>query len=101
MTIALGVLELGIRDGRLRTGIPVDQARSAIDQSFPIELYEDASHRRRERFVHRKARPLPVRAESEAAKLLLDLAAVRARPLPGALDESLATKVLAAQPFAR
>ncbi len=97
--VALDVLELGIGDGGLRGRIPVDQTRSAVDQAVAIKADEDAPDRRGERVVHRKARALPVGPEAEPAKLFEDLAAVRSRPLPGALDECFTAEVFAAAAF--
>ena len=75
-------------------GTPVDQALAAIDEPLLEELDEGRPHRVRKPFIHREALVLPVAAGAEAAELLDDAPAVLLLPLPGALDEGVATELV-------
>ena len=85
--VAFDVLDFSIRDRRLTLRIPVHKAFAAVDQSLTVQLHEHAGHCGNHTVVHRKPRALPIRAEAEQPKLLIDRAAVLARPFPRARDK--------------
>ena len=93
----LALLDLEVRDGRPRPGVPVDHVVVAVDQALLVEVDEDLLDRAHVRRVEREALVLVVRRGAEALELLDDGGAVLVAPAPHALDERLAPELLAAR----
>ena len=68
-------------------GRPVDQARSAVDESLFVKAHKGFAHRFGESVVQGEALARPITGGAQASDLLGDAAAVFFLPLPGALDE--------------
>ncbi len=93
--VFLTVFHLEIRDRSLESRGPVDEARTAVDESPFVQAHEGLSHRAAESLVQGKAFTVPVGGGAEASDLSRDDAAVFLLPLPGALDKFFAPQLLA------
>ena len=93
------VLDFEVADGRLVVGTPVDQVAAAVDQALFVEAHEGFAHGARELLVEREVFARPVHRGAEPSQLFVDVVADLVLPLPEALFEALATKVVARQPF--
>ena len=89
MAVLLGVLHLGVRDGGVAVGAPVDHPVAAVDQALVIQPDKDLPHRVGAALVHGKALPLPVAAAAQLFQLADDAAAVAVLPVPGALQKAV------------
>ncbi len=89
------VFHLEVRDGGLESRRPVDQARSAVDQSLFIEVDKGLSDCPAQPIVQGEAFTAPVAGSTEAADLVRDDATVLALPFPGAFEEFLASHFFA------
>ena len=88
---------LQVRQRRVQHRVPVHQPLAAVDQALLVQPHERLGHRLRQARVHREALATPVHACAEAAQLARDRAAGLLLPFPHALDERLATQVVARQ----
>ncbi len=79
--------------------VPVHQALAAIDESFGKEAHEDLPHRRRQALVHGETLVLPVQGGAHAPQLAGDGSAGFLLPGPDALDEGVASQVVASLVF--
>ena len=93
------VLNLGVGERRAAVGAPVDDAAALIDQALVIELAERLTHGPGAYLVHGEAVALPVAGGAETLLLLDDAVAVLVLPVPDALEELLASQVIAGQTF--
>ncbi len=66
----VGVLQLGVGQGRLAFGAPVDRLQPAVDALLLHERSEGLQHRGLVLRVHREIGTLPVAPDPEAAELL-------------------------------
>ena len=89
------VLDLEIGERRAALGAPVDEARRSVDEAGLVEAHERLGDRDGQVGVHRELGALPVGGGAEHALLLRDRAAALGLPLPDALDERLASEVVA------
>ena len=89
VAVLLGVLDLGVRDGGVAVGAPVDHPVAAVDQALVIQPDEHLAHGVRAALVHGKALPLPVAAAAQLFQLADDAAAKAVLPVPGALKETV------------
>ena len=94
MTLFFFVDNLDVGQGSLCFRIPVDHAQAAIDESFVIEVTEDAQHTFASFFVHGEGGAFPVAGSAEASQLLEDDAAVFVGPVPSVFQELVACQVL-------
>ena len=92
--VLLLVLDLGVGDGGAAVGAPVDDALTAVDETFLVEVAEDLPDSLGTALVQREALPLPVTGRAHLLELLDDAAAVLGLPLPGALEELLPAEIL-------
>ena len=90
LALRLAVDHLFVREGRQRSGVPVDHPHAAVNLPFVIEVYENLDDAPAQRRIHRELRPLPVARRAEAAQLAQDDAAVLLLPLPRMLQKLLA-----------
>ena len=81
----IGVLHLGVGQGRQAVGAPVDDAAALVDQALIVELAERLAHGLGAALVHREAGAGPVTARAHLLLLLDDAVAVLFLPLPHAL----------------
>ena len=95
--VLLLVLHLGIRDGGVAVGAPVDHAVAAVDQAFVVQAHEHFLDSLRAAFVHGKALALPVAAAAQLLQLADDAVAVLGLPCPGALQKTIAADHLLGQ----
>ena len=91
------VLHLGIRDGGVAVGAPVDHPVAAVDQALVVQAHEHFLDGIRAALVHGKALPLPVTAGAQLFQLADDAVAVLGLPVPGALQETVAAHHLLGQ----
>ena len=91
------VLHLGIRDGGVAMGAPVDHPVAAVDQALVVQAHEHFLDGIRAALVHGKALPLPVTAGAQLFQLADDAVAVLGLPVPGALQETIAAHHLLGQ----
>jgi hypothetical protein len=91
----LAVLDLEVRDRRVRAGIPVDHVVVAVDVALVVELFEDPVNGAHVALVEGEALTLVVAGGAEALVLLDDLRPVLLFPGPDALDELLPPELLA------
>ena len=89
VAVLLGVLHLGVRDGGVAVGAPVDHPVAPVDQALVIQPDEHLAHGVRAALVHGKALPLPVAAAAQLFQLADDAAAVAVLPVPGPLQEAV------------
>ncbi len=97
--IGLAVLYLYVGYGGMAARAPVDHAVAAVDESIPIETNEGLQHCVRIVGIHGKAIALPVKGETQGAKLFLDGSTIVLFPVPCPLQELLPPQVVAAQTF--
>jgi hypothetical protein len=99
MALLLLVDHFEVADGGLAARAPVDDVSAAIDEPLLMQADEGLAHGDGQVLVHGEVLALPVDRGAEALHLVEDGAAVVALPLPHALDEGLAAKLLAALAF--
>ena len=97
LAFVVAVLDLDVGQRRQAARAPVDDAFGPVDQAVVEEPLEDRLDRAGQALVHGEPLAGPVHAVAEAAHLAEDLAARFRLPLPDALDEGLAAKVVTAQ----
>ena len=71
-------------------GVPVDHAHPTVDESFLIEVAEDADHALGTGLVHCERGAFPIARSTELAELLENNAAVLVGPVPCVTQELLA-----------
>ncbi len=97
LALRLLVLDLEIAERGATIAAPVDEARRSVDEPVLVEPNEALGHRPAQVRVHGELGALPVGGAAEGAHLLGDAAAALLLPLPDALDEFLASEIVAAQ----
>ena len=93
----IGVLHLGVRQGRQAVGAPVDDAAALVDQALFVQLAEGLAHGAGAALVHGEAVTAPVAGGAHLFLLLHDTAAVFFLPGPHTLKELLATQIVTGQ----
>ena len=88
--VLLLVFYLGIADGGIAGGAPVDHAVAAVDEALIVQALKHQLHRTGAALIEGEALPLPVAAGAELFELADDAPAVLAAPFPGALQKALA-----------
>ena len=88
------VLDLGVGKRRTALGAPVDDAAALIDKALFVQLAECFAHALCACFVHRKCASVPIAGCAEHLLLLNDAVAVFILPLPDAVEEFLAAKII-------
>ena len=91
------VLDLGVRDGGVAVGAPVDHAVSAVDQALIVQADEHFLDGVGAALVHREALALPVAGAAQLFQLADDAVAVGVLPVPGALQKAVAADHLFGQ----
>src|SRR5262249_41033315 len=86
-------LEVGQRTFAARA--PVDELTVAIDQTAFEQLDEDLTHRSGETCIEGEALAAPIAGGAQAAKLLKNAPALFLSPLPHAIEEFVAAKLMA------
>ena len=97
VAVLLLILHLGVGDGGLAGGTPVDHTVTAIDETLLVQTDEDLLHRLTATLVHGEALALPVTAGADGLQLADDTVAVLLFPSPGALQEAVAAQHLLGQ----
>src|SRR5271157_6657735 len=100
MALLLHVDDFEVADGGLAARAPVDDVCAAIDQPLLVKADEGLTHGDRQPLVHGEVLALPIDRGSQPLHLAENGAAIVTLPLPYALDEGLAAKLLAARSFA-
>ena len=95
--VLLLVLHLGVGDGGVAVGTPVDHAVAAVDQPLVVQMHEHFLDSLRAALVHGKALALPVAAAAQLFQLADDAVAELGLPGPGALQEAVAAHHLLGQ----
>ena len=90
LPVRLAKNHLLVRKSRLRGGVPVHHTYPAVNQSFVIEIHEDADDAARTHLVHRECGTLPIARGAQPAELFEDNPPVLLLPLPGMAQELLA-----------
>ena len=93
----IGVLHLGVRQGRQAVGAPVDDAAALVDQALLVQLAEGLAHGAGAALVHGEAVTAPVAGGAHLFLLLHDTAAVFFLPGPHTLKELLAAQIVTGQ----
>jgi hypothetical protein len=96
----LALLDLEVGDRRARARVPVDDPVVAVDQALAVQVDEDLHHRAHVARVEREALLGVVARRAEALELAEDDPAVLLAPAPHALDEGLASDLLARRALA-
>ena len=89
------LLDLEVRDRGAQARVPVDHVVVAVDELLLVQVHEHLGDRSHVVVVHREALVLVVERRAQLAELARDVVAVLLHPLPDALDERLATDLLA------
>ncbi len=95
------VLDLVVREDRLRGRVPVDQALAAIDQAVLEQIEEVGSDGLRANLVHREPRAFPVARAAHRLELAQDRGFVLVLPRLDAFDELLPLEIGAPPAFLR
>ena len=93
------VLNLVVRESRTATRTPVYDVVALVDEALVVKLSKDLRDSFRATLVERKALTRPVCRVSEHTLLMNDRSAILLLPLPDAIQESLAAKILATLAF--
>ena len=91
------VLDLGVGDGGVAVGAPVDHAVAAVDQALVIQADEHFLHGVGAALVHGEALTLPIAGAAQFLQLADDAVAVGVLPIPGALQKAVAAHHLFGQ----
>ena len=84
------ILHLGVGNGGVAVGAPVDHAVAAVDEALVVQADKDFLDSLRAALVHGEALTLPVAAAAQLLELADDAVAVLGLPGPGALQEAVA-----------
>ena len=95
------VLHLGVTEGGLAVGAPVDDPVAPVDELLVVERLEDLDHGLVAALVHGEPFPLPIAGGAHLPELLHDGGAVFLPPLPGAFQKALPADVLLGQTLFR
>src|SRR5918998_58731 len=95
------MLDLDIRQSRLASRAPVDDAETPVDQTILEPTNEHGSNGMREPFIHGEALAAPVARVAEAPHLFEDATPVGVLPLPHPFHEGLTTEFVAVEPLLR
>ena len=93
----IGVLHLGVGEGRQAVGAPVDDTAALVDQTLVVELAEGLPDGLGAALVHGEAAAAPVAGSAQLHLLLDDPVAVFLLPVPDPLQEFLPAQVIAGQ----
>ena len=93
MGVLLFILHLGVGNGRVAAGAPVDHAVAAVDEPLVIELHEHLFHGVGAALVEREALAVPVAGRAHFLELFDDAAAVLLFPVPRAHEKALSAEV--------
>ena len=83
------VLHLGVGNGGVAVGAPVDHPVAPVDQALVVQADEHLLDRVGAALVHGKPLPLPVTGGAQLFQLADDAAAVGVFPRPGALQKAV------------
>ena len=97
--VLLLVFYLGIADGGIAGGAPVDHAVAAVDEALIVQALKHQLHRTGAALIEGEALPLPVAAGAELFELADDAPAVLAAPFPGALQKAVTSDLLLGDTF--
>ena len=100
-TLLVPMLHFQVGDRCLTAGAPVDEALATIDQAFLVQVVEDRAHGLRRALVHREALARPVGGRAEPLVLVENPRAAGVNELPDALQELLASDVVACESLLR
>ena len=95
--VLLLVLHLGIRNGGVAVGAPVDHAVAAVDQALVVQTHEHFLDGLRAALVHGKALTLPVAAAAQLLQLADDAVAELGLPCPCTVQKTIAAHHLLGQ----
>src|SRR5215213_47474 len=98
-TVLIAVNHLQVRERRHAAWAPGNDSMAAIDEPFVVEMLEDGPDRARRTGVHGELKPAPIARRTEDPHLLAHAPAKLVHECPGALDELLATQIVACEPF--
>ena len=87
------VFHLGVGNGGIAAGAPVDQPVAAVDDVLFIQAHKDLAHSLAAALVHGEALTAPIAAGAHAAQLAADASAVLSLPGPGVLQKLLAPDI--------
>src|SRR5712692_10015020 len=93
------VIDFEVGNRSLASRTPVDQPPVAVDEALVVERHERTRDGARKSRVERETLAAPVARRAESPQLMEYLAAVGLAPFPYALDESLATELMAVLPL--
>ena len=88
MAVLFLIFHLGVGNGGLAVGAPVDDALAAVNQALFIQADKHLAHRLGAALVQSEAFAVPVAGGAELFQLLNNAAAVFLLPLPGAFQKS-------------
>ena len=93
----LAVFHLGVRKRGNAVRTPVDNAVSAVDQSFLIKVDKHLAHRAGATFVKGKALARPIAGSAQLFELTGNSCLIFIFPLPNALQKFFAPQIIAGQ----
>ena len=99
MAVLLLVFHLGIGDGGVAGGAPVDHPVAAVDKPLFIQAHKHFFYGGGAALVHGEAFPLPVTAGTDGFELADDAVAVGFFPIPSAFEEPFSAEHILGQPF--
>ena len=99
MTGLINILNLSIGKSSDTVGTPVNDPASLINQALLIERDENFSDCLGATLVHGKAGAVPIAGSTQFLLLLNDSVAISVFPVPNALEELFAAKIIACQSF--
>ena len=97
VAVFLLILHLGIGNGGVAVGAPVDHPVAAVDQALIIQADKDFLDSLGAALVHGEPLAVPVTAGAQLFQLADDAVAVLGLPVPGALQETVAAHHLLGQ----
>ena len=98
-SVLLGILDLGVGNGGLTMGAPVDYALAAIDKSLVVEVYKNLTDGLGAALVHGKSLSRPIAGGAHFSELFGYSAAVYLFPFPCSLKKALAAEIFLGHAF--
>ncbi len=99
--VLLLVLHLGIRDGGVAVGAPVDHAVAAVDQALVVQAHKHFLDSLGAALVHGKALTIPVAGAAQLFQLADNAVAVLVLPCPCALQKPSRPTISLVRPSSR
>ncbi len=96
--VSFFILDLIVRKGRLRDGIPIDEVIAAVNEARIEHFFKHGAHGTVALFIHRKGKARPIAGTADFLQLAQNLRFALLFPFPDVGEELLARKIFS--PFA-